>query len=176
VGVAVEPGTGEGGIVETTKLVTVNVGPLITLGGGRVGELVSGGLEGEDEPGELEGNTVVGGGDEGLMVGGLGVSENAGLEGGENSEEGKPVGEEGLMVGELGVNEKTGLDEGETSEEGMRVEGEWWDRVGLVIEDGGGVGSEILDEIEGTESVSEGDTEGGMLELDGRTVELELGG
>jgi hypothetical protein len=85
VAVNVEPGTGEGGKVETTRLVTVTVGSLTMLGGGRVcgEELVSGGEEGEEESGGLGDKIVVGGKDEGsvvkrLDVAGEGVEEESG--------------------------------------------------------------------------------------------------
>ena len=67
--VNVEPGTGEGGIVEIARFVTVTVGLLTTLGGIRVdgSELVSGGYEGEESEG-LGDEIVVGGKDEGSII------------------------------------------------------------------------------------------------------------
>lgn len=119
--VNVEPGTGEGGIVEITRLVTVTVGSLVMLGGNRVGgeELVSGGAEGEEESGGLGDEIVVGGKDEGSMVdrpevGGEGGEEESGGLGDKIAVGGK---DEGSTVKELG------MDEGGNVDGGVRVEG-----------------------------------------------------
>lgn len=76
--VNVEPGTGEGGTVEITRVVTVNVGSSVRLKGNSVGEseLVSRGWEGEGETRESEDGVMVGGKDDlGSMVNELGVYE-----------------------------------------------------------------------------------------------------
>lgn len=84
--VTVDPGAGEGGGVETIRLVTVSGGLLTRLDGDRSGEteLVSRGREGKE--------MLVGGIDElWLMVIELGVSEGGSVEGGKGVEEGKDV-------------------------------------------------------------------------------------
>ena len=130
--VNVEPGVGEGGIVETTKLVTVSVGFSTTLEGDKAGEseLVSGGREGEEESGGLENGVVVGGKDEGSVISELGVIEGGDIEGRVLVREGMDVKEGGEMIVSLGVNvgeilsfvEEGGREEG-GREEGGREEG-----------------------------------------------------
>ncbi|KAF9650617.1 hypothetical protein BDM02DRAFT_3127598 [Thelephora ganbajun] len=101
-GVNVDPGVGEG-IVEITKLVTVDGGLLTMFECDRIGkrELVSGGRGEEEELEGLEDEVLVGGKDE-VLVGGkdevviggkdeLGVREDCNVEGGVGVEEGRDV-------------------------------------------------------------------------------------
>ena len=199
--VNVEPGVGEGGIVETTKLVTVSVGFSTTLEGDKAGEseLVSGGREGEEESGGLENGVVVGGKDEGSVISELGVIEGGDIEGRVLVREGMDVKEGGEMIVSLGVNvgeilsfveeggrEEGGREEGGKEEggkeEGGKEEG-GRDELGVVMEDGGGVINEVMvGEIEDTElemvtdedDVTEDDSEDDTLELDEETTEVEL--
>jgi len=130
VGVNVEPGTGEGGIVEITKLVTVTAGSLVPLEGRRVGEpeLVSGGEEGDKESGGLEDGTVVGGKDEGFVAGGNDEGSVVGGMDGRSvvsgmDERSVVSGMDEISLGsELGENVRSDVNGREFMEEGREVE------------------------------------------------------
>lgn len=168
--VNVEPGTGEGGIVEITRFVTVAVGSLAMLGGSKVGglELMSGGAEGEEELGGLGDEIVVGGKDEGSMVdraevGGEEGEEELGGLGDETVVGGK---DEGSTVKELGMDEGGNVDGGVRVEEGRDVKDV---REGLEILVGVDVGI-VVSFVEGSER-----EEGGGVELDsGRVTDEEM--
>ena len=138
VGVNVEPGTGEGGIVETTRVVTVNVGSPAWLEGDNTGEseLVFGGFEGGEESGGVGDETVVGGRDElGSIVNDVGVYEGGDVGGRVGGDVGGSVGGDvGGRVG-LDVGGRVGLDVG--GRVGLDVGG----RVGLDV--GGRVGIDV---------------------------------
>lgn len=129
-GVNVEPGTGEGGIVEITKLVTVTAGSLVPLEGRRVGEpeLVSGGEEGDKESGGLEDGTVVGGKDEGFVAGGNDEGSVVGGMDGRSvvsgmDERSVVSGMDEISLGsELGENVRSDVNGREFMEEGREVE------------------------------------------------------
>jgi hypothetical protein len=174
--VNVEPGVGEGGTVEITRLVTVCVGSLAGLESVGVGEseLVTGGWEVKEESGGLEDEMVGGGKDElGSTVNKLGVGEGGdaeeeseGLEGemvrGEDDELGSMVNEPGVDVGVIVLF---------VEEERLEL--------GSVMEDDGVEDEDMLGEIEDTELelITDEDTveEDDSLELDGDTVEDDEG-
>ena len=173
--VNVEPGTGEGGIVEIARLVTVTVGSLAMLGGSRVVglELVSGGEEGEEESGGLGDEMVVGGKDEGSMV------DRPEVGGEEGEDESGGLGDE-IVVG--------GKDEGSTvkglgMDEGGKVGGrvlveEGWDvkdvRDGMETLVGVDVGI-IVSFVEGSEREEGGGVElGSVIGDSGRVTDEEM--
>ena len=173
--VNVEPGTGEGGVVEITRLVTVTVGSLAMLGGSRVGgeELVSGGEEGEEESRGLGDEMVVGGKDEGSMVVRPDVGGREGKEESEGLGDGIVVGgkDEGSTVKELGMDEGGNVCGRVRAEEGRDVKDV---REGMEILVGVDVGI-IVSFVEGSEREEGGGVELGFVIGDsGRVTDEEM--
>ena len=194
--VNVDPGTGEGGIVEITKLVTVTGGLLTTLGGERVGggELASGRdeisvmgndviLVGKKDRMSVSGKDVmpVGGkdvasvsGKDEMPVGGneeVSVSGKDMVSVGGNDEISVRGKDERSRVDRLGADGDTELDEGSRDLKDVR------EGMEMVVPVGVDVRKLVSSEKDGgreedwvePRTVMEGD----MLELDGGTVELE---
>lgn len=188
--VNVDPGEGEGEIIENSTVVTVTGGLLTSLEGGKVGGSDETSVSGNDEISVSGSDEISVNGNDEISVGGndeMSVSLKDGVLVGGKEETSVGGRDERSVVGGLGVDEDPEPDKGGRDVKDVGKEVEMVVPVGVEAEnivsseeeDSGRVKEnwvelEIVMEDEG--SVTEGGVEDDMLESDGETLGLELEG